>query len=61
MWLVGWGFHPLAVRRKMSHNQRIQQPIPSASKLASALAHDAETFEKRDSKPNFVIPAKAGI
>jgi hypothetical protein len=56
-----WGFHPPAVRRKTPHNQRVRQSIPSARKSASGLADGAETFEKRDLKPNFVIPAKAGI
>jgi len=42
---------------KTPYNQWIRQSIASARKLA----HGDETFEKRDSKLNFVIPAKAGI
>jgi hypothetical protein len=33
---------PQAARRFAPHNQRMQQPIPSASKLASGLAADPE-------------------
>jgi len=34
--------HPQAARRCAPHNQRMQQPIPSASKLASGLAADTQ-------------------
>ena len=34
--------HPQAARRCAPHNQRMQQPIPSASKLASGLAADPQ-------------------
>jgi hypothetical protein len=34
--------HPQAARRFAPHNQRMQQPIPSASKLASGLAADPQ-------------------
>jgi len=34
--------HPQAARRFAPHNQRMQQSIPSASKLASGLAADPQ-------------------
>jgi hypothetical protein len=43
--------HPQAARRFAPHNQRMQQSIPSASKLASGLAADPQQLggqKKRD-------------
>jgi len=37
--------HPQAARRCAPHNQRMQQSIPSASKLASGLAADPQHWE----------------
>jgi hypothetical protein len=37
--------HPQAARRSAPHNQRMQQPIPSASKLASGLAADPQHWQ----------------
>ena len=34
--------HPQAARRCAPHNQRMQHPIPSASKFASGLAADPQ-------------------
>jgi hypothetical protein len=42
--------HPQAARRFAPHNQRLQQPIPSASKLASGLAADPQRFDKKRRK-----------
>jgi len=36
--------HPQAARRCAPHNQRMQQSIPSASKLASSLAPDPQHY-----------------
>jgi len=37
--------HPQAARRCAPHNQRMQQSIPSASKLAPGLAADPQHWE----------------
>jgi hypothetical protein len=34
--------HPQAARRCAPHNQRMQQPIPSANKLSSGFAADPQ-------------------
>jgi hypothetical protein len=39
--------HPQAARRCAPHNQRMQQPIPWASRLASGLAADPQRYTTR--------------
>jgi hypothetical protein len=43
--------HPQAARRAAPHNQRMQQTIPSASKLASGLAPDPQRVRLTSIQP----------
>ena len=46
-------YHPLGARRSALHNQRLQQTIPSANKLASGLAPDPRRFGLKDKRIHF--------